>query len=145
MNMKIHPDLLPANHRYAAAFILALFFGTLVFVPRAARAATGTHLPDSTFYPRLIRLHHAPGALKNTLLAKTTNKLYRSTDDGRTFTYLTSVPTIPESDKSSTSVDKERCCTTLYELPRRIVLSRPEPSSTPAHLSPETRLPFQRS
>ncbi len=87
-------------------------------------AATGTHLPQSTLYPRLIRLHHAPGSLKNSILAKTGNKLFRSLDEGRTFTFLATVPTAslepgnPIPDKSAK--DKERCCSTIYELPRKL-------------------------
>lgn len=77
-----------------------------------AAAATGTHLEGSTLYPRLIRLHYAPPALKDTLLAKTGNRLYRSTDEGRTFTYLASV--------GSAEGSKERCCSTVYELPRKV-------------------------
>ena len=87
-------------------------------------AATGTHLPQSTLYPRLIRLQHAPGPLRNTILAKTSNKLFRSLDDGQTFTFLTAVPTVNLEEGSpgpgKDDPDKERCCSTVYELPRKL-------------------------
>ncbi len=92
-------------------------------------AATRTHLPSSTLYPRLIRLHHAPGPLKNSILAKTGNKLFRSLDEGRTFSFLTTVPTAnleggsPAPDPAAN--DGERCCSTLYELPRKLGRYKP--------------------
>lgn len=92
--------------------VKGLLFGGIFLSAIMASAATGTHIPDSTLYPRLIRLRRAPHSLKNTLLAKTGNRLYRSTDEGRSFAYLTSVVAEPGS--------KERCCSTIYELPRRI-------------------------
>lgn len=92
--------------------LVLLLFAAAVLSGLAAHGATGTHLADSTLYPRLIRLRHAPGRMKNALLAKTGNRLYRSTDDGRSFTYVASV--------ASTAGSKERCCSTIYELPRRI-------------------------
>ncbi len=86
-------------------------------------AATGKHLPQSTLYPRLIRLEHAPGALQGSLLAKTSNRLFRSVDEGRTFTFLTTVPTVSLEHGNPTPAvnapDKERCCSTIYELPRK--------------------------
>ncbi|GAC1357238.1 MAG: sialidase family protein [Acidobacteriaceae bacterium] len=90
----------------------------------ALDGATGTHLPESTLYPRLLRLQHAPSRLQNSILAKTGNKLFRSLDDGRTFTFLTSVPTVnleqgsPAPDRNVP--DKERCCSTIFELPRTL-------------------------
>ena len=107
----------------STSLILALLIGVLL-TSSAVHAATGAHLPNSTLYPRLIRLHHARGALKNSILAKTGNKLFRSLDEGRTFTYLTSVPTAsleagsPAPDPAAN--DKERCCSTIYELPRKL-------------------------
>lgn len=91
---------------------IVLLIGCVFVSAMAAAAATGTHLEGSTLYPRLIRLHYAPPALKGTLLAKTGNRLYRSTDEGRTFTYLASV--------GSAEGSKERCCSTIYELPRKV-------------------------
>lgn len=103
----------------ALSVVLTVFPGALLAAPFAARGATGTHLEGSTLYPRLIRLHHARRPLKDTLLAKTGNKLFRSVDEGRTFTYLTSVAAAPGSSVSAT-VNRERCCSTIYELPRKI-------------------------
>lgn len=102
---------------------LILLAGVLL-TSSTMHAATGTQLPGSTLYPRLIRLHHAPGPLKNSILAKTGNKLFRSLDEGRTFTYLTTVPTANLEAGSPTpdpaAPDKERCCSTIYELPRKL-------------------------
>ena len=105
----------------AFAFLLSL---SSPIAPLPLLAATGTHLPESTLYPRLVRLHHGPGPLQNSILAKTGNKLYRSLDEGHTFTYLTTVPTdgLSEGDPGAGNRDanKERCCSTLFELPRTL-------------------------
>lgn len=90
--------------------------GCVLVSAMTAVAATGTNIEGSTLYPRLIRLRHAPHSLKATLLAKTGNRLYRSTDEGRTFTYLASV--------GSAEGSKERCCSTIYELPRKMGMLR---------------------
>lgn len=104
--------------RAALGITLWLLTGAL------GRAATGTHLEASTLYPRMIRLEHAPGALHGTILAKTSNRLFRSVDEGRTFTYLTTVPTVNLEEGSpgagKNDPDKERCCSTVYELPSRV-------------------------
>jgi hypothetical protein len=92
--------------------IILLWIGCILVSAMTAAAATGTHIEGSTLYPRLIRLRHAPHSLKGTLLAKTGNKLYRGTDEGRAFTYLASV--------GSADGSKERCCSTIYELPRKL-------------------------
>ena len=93
-------------------------------VPQAAAPSTlsaATHLDGSTLYPRLVRLHHAPAALNNSILAKTGNFLYRSFDEGHTFALLTAVATtLPASAKSPAPDNLERCCSTLYELPRQL-------------------------
>jgi len=92
--------------------IILLWIGCVLVSAMTAVAATGTHIEGSTLYPRLIRLHYASPPLKGTLLAKTGNRLYRSTDEGRTFTYLASV--------GSADGSKERCCSTIYELPKKM-------------------------
>jgi hypothetical protein len=92
--------------------IILLWTGCILVSAMTAAAATGTHIEGSTLYPRLIRLRYAPHSLKGTLLAKTGNRLYRSTDEGHTFTYLASV--------GSADGSKERCCSTVYELPRKM-------------------------
>ncbi len=84
--------------------------------PAEATAQTGAHLDGSTLYPRLISLRHAPAPLTDSILAKTGNKLFRSLDEGRTFTPLTSVPTVAGSPANN----QERCCSTVYELPQAI-------------------------
>lgn len=87
-------------------------------------AQTGTHLDGSTLYPRLIRLWHAPAPLTGTILAKTGNKLFRSLDEGHTFTFLTTVPTVSLEAGNPTPApnapDIERCCSTIFELPQAI-------------------------
>ena len=114
----------------ACAALLSLLPGCGIAVepvtptPAQATAQTGTHLDGSTLYPRLIRLRHAPAPLTGAILAKTSNKLFRSVDEGRTFTYLATVPT-HNLEAGSPGVgkddpDKERCCSTLFELPRAI-------------------------
>ncbi len=96
----------------------------LLLSSSALHAATGSHLPGSTLYPRLIRLRFAHGVLRNSILAKTGNKLFRSLDEGQTFTYLTSVPTVSLEAGNPTpdpqAKDIERCCSTIFELPRPI-------------------------
>ncbi len=108
----------PVAARFAACISLAFAAASPL------HAATGTHLPQSTLYPRLIRLEHAPGSLKHSILAKTSNKLFRSLDEGRTFTYLTAVPTTNLEEGSpgagKDDANKERCCSTIYELPRKL-------------------------
>jgi hypothetical protein len=71
-----------------------------------------TLLESGTLYPRLLRLEHGPAATRGHLLASTNGKIFRSTDDGRTFEYVTQVQAAAGS--------KERCCATLYELPQKV-------------------------
>lgn len=87
-------------------------------------AQTGAHMDGSTLYPRLIRLQHAPASLSGSLLAKTGNKLFRSFDEGHTFTYLATVPTVSLEAGNPTPApnapDVERCCSTIFELPQAL-------------------------
>ena len=117
-------------HAVSLAALLSLLPGCGIAVepvtpiPAQATAQTGTHLDGSTLYPRLIRLRHAPAPLTNTILAKTSNKLFRSVDEGRTFTFLTTVPTVSLEAGNPTPApdapDVERCCSTIFELPQAI-------------------------
>ncbi len=110
-----------SRNRPPTALLLLLAPG---FFAPGLPAATGTHLPSSTLYPRLIRLQHAPPALIHSILAKTGNRLFRSLDEGRTFTFLATVPTVSLEPGNPTPAkdarDKERCCSTLYELPQKL-------------------------
>ncbi len=75
----------------------------------AALAATGTQLPDSTLYPRLVRIAHGPPSTRGHILASTTGRIFESSDDGKTFRLLSQPTPRPGS--------KERCCATLFEMP----------------------------
>ncbi len=77
----------------------------------AASAATGPAIPDSTLYPRLIRIAHG-GAANGRILASTTGRILESVDEGKSFR-LIGRPT-PVAGSS------ERCCATLFEMPRTV-------------------------
>ena len=112
-------------------YLSPLLFLSLVSAGPQAGAATGTHLDGSTLYPRLIRLEHARHGLNGSILAKTGNKLFRSTDDGVTFAPFATVPTTTDRSADEPppqlapatpvlTADTERCCSTIFELPRKI-------------------------
>ncbi|MDQ2711392.1 MAG: exo-alpha-sialidase [Acidobacteriota bacterium] len=84
---------------------------SLTFLPHL-RAASGTLLPKSTFYPRLVRIAHGPASSNGSIIASTTGQIFESKDDGRSFTFLGDVPVQPGS--------KLICCETLYELPEAV-------------------------
>lgn len=82
--------------------------------------ASGTMLRNGTgLYPRVIRLQHS-GSANGTLLSSVVDfdagggvgEIYHSTDDGATFSQISSV-----HDPSASS---GLCCTTLMELPKQI-------------------------
>jgi len=86
----------------------------------AAPHATGTPLRDGTgLYPRAIRLSHS-GAANGAVMASVVDfdggggvgVIYRSNDNGRTFTQVGAV-----HDQAASG---GMCCTTLYELPKQI-------------------------
>lgn len=87
--------------------------------PRVKPAATGTPLGTGTgLYPRLIRLAHS-GDANGQLIASTVafdpqgyGSIYRSTDDGATFTPIGQV----RDPAAATGF----CCTSIYELPSAI-------------------------
>ena len=90
-------------------------FGCALFLfclSQCAWAATGTLLPHSVGYPRLVRLTYGPAASNGWIVASTTGKLFLSKDDGKTFS--------PISDAPVRDGSRLRCCETLYELPRAI-------------------------
>lgn len=70
-----------------------------------------TAIPQSTLYPRVIRLSHGPAASNGTLIASA-GGIFRSTDNGATFTPLSTLTPVAGST--------ERCCSTLYELPANV-------------------------
>jgi hypothetical protein len=67
-----------------------------------------TAIPNSTLYPRVIRLSHAPAASNGKLIASA-GGIFQSSDNGSTFTPLSTVAPVAGST--------EPCCATLYELP----------------------------
>lgn len=91
--------------------------------PPVAHPAVATRTPTplgngTALYPRLIRLAHS-GRANGALIASVVSfdpqgygAIYRSTDDGRTFTPIGAV-----RDPASA---RGFCCTSLYELPRRV-------------------------
>jgi hypothetical protein len=83
----------------------------LVSVP-GAHAATGTLLPDSTYYPRLVRILHGSESANGHIIASTKGKFFESSDDGKSFTFLADGPIRQGS--------RLLCCQTLYELPQAV-------------------------
>jgi hypothetical protein len=77
-----------------------------------ARAATGTYLPNSTLYPRLVRIQHGPPSVDGEIIASTNGNIFVSNDRGASFTYLDTVP--------STGGGSEYCCATLFEMPQQV-------------------------
>ena len=73
---------------------------------------TGTLLRQSTLYPRAIRLAYGPAATNGQVVVSTNGLIFRSLDNGANFTAVGQVPTAPGST--------ERCCATLYELPKSV-------------------------
>ncbi len=76
------------------------------------QALTGKYLPNSTLYPRLVRVEHGPARDKDHILASTNGNIFLSTDEGKSFSLLGTVPTQSGSN--------ERCCGTLYEMPKTV-------------------------
>ncbi len=97
--------------RHRAALSAACLLLPLLLSPHA-KAATGTFLPKSTFYPRLVRIAHGPASANGSIIASTTGQIFGSKDDGHSFTFLGDVPAEPGS--------KLICCETLYELPQAV-------------------------
>ena len=83
----------------------------VVSIP-GANAATGTLLPDSTYYPRLVRILHGPESANGRIIASTKGKFFESSDDGKSFTFLADAPIRQGS--------RLLCCQTLYELPQPV-------------------------
>jgi hypothetical protein len=73
---------------------------------------TGTLLRQSTLYPRAIRLAHGPAVTNGQVVASTNGVIFRSLDNGTNFNIVGQVPTASGST--------ERCCATLYELPKSV-------------------------
>ncbi len=88
----------------------ALLLSLIVALP--SWAATGTLLPQSVGYPRLVRLTYGPAASNGWIVASTTGKLFVSKDDGKSFEFMGNAPVRDGS--------RLRCCETLYELPKAI-------------------------
>src|ERR1700733_11355342 len=67
----------------------ALFLSCLAL---CAWAASGTLLPHSVGYPRLVRLTYGPAASNGWIIASTTGKLFLSKDDGKSFSPIGDAP-----------------------------------------------------
>lgn len=78
----------------------------------SSSGATGTYLSNSTLYPRVIRIEHGPSTDIGDLIASTNGRIFESTDGGKTFTYLDTVP--------AKSGSTEHCCATLFEMPQAV-------------------------
>jgi hypothetical protein len=77
-----------------------------------AGAATGTLIPESVGYPRLVRLAQGSAASNGWIIASTTGKIFQSKDDGKSFTFVSDAPAKANS--------RVRCCEALYELPQAV-------------------------
>lgn len=90
----------------------------LLIAALAAHAQSGdrtmprTLIPGSTMYPRLLRLAHGPAETNGQLMANTNKKIFRSTDDGRTWESVTEITPIEGS--------RELCCAALWEVPQDV-------------------------
>ena len=93
----------------ALAFFLIL---ACCLCAACAHGASGTLLQAGTLYPRVVRLAHGPPASNGRLIASTNGVIFKSTDNGASWTQLGSVPTAAGST--------ERCCATLYEMPQTV-------------------------
>lgn len=78
----------------------------------SAQALTGTLLPHSTLYPRLVRLEHGPDKFRGEIVASTNGNIFLSTNQGKSFSFVKTVP--------AASGSTERCCGTIYEMPRAV-------------------------
>lgn len=104
-------DLLPAS----LVWSLSLLFCVALMAQGTAAASEGSgrrELPGSTLYPRLIRLAHGPMATRGQLVASTDGVIFVSTDEGRSFTKIATVPVSAGS--------KHVCCSTLFEVPHDV-------------------------
>lgn len=84
----------------------------LGFVSHAALAASGTELAHGTLYPRVLRVEHGPVGSSGHILASTTGHIFESDDEGRSFHTV--------ADMQFRVGSTERCCATLYEVPRQV-------------------------
>jgi Ricin-type beta-trefoil lectin domain-like len=104
------------GHNACTSFLKTLFavilFSLLPMKLAHAQAATGTFLPNSTLYPRLVRLAHGSPAVNGEIVASTNGNIFLSTNGGSSFNFLGTVPT--------QSGSTERCCGTLYEVPQTV-------------------------
>jgi hypothetical protein len=76
-----------------------------------ATAATGSYLPNSTYYPRLVRLSYGSSSTNGNVVASTDSNIFVSTDSGGTYTFTGTVPSQYGYHLGSG---------TLYELPQTV-------------------------
>ena len=96
--------------RFARWFALLLSCA-LALQALPARAADGTLLQGGTLYPRVVRLSHGAKAVNGQLIASA-GPIFRSTDNGASWTQISTVTPI-----AGTTI---RCCADLYELPKTV-------------------------
>ncbi len=96
----------------AALMLAAALASTHSHAQAEDRTLPKTLIPASTLYPRLIRLSHGSAEFNGQLMASTNRQIFRSTDDGRTWEYVTEI--------TAKEGSRERCCATLWELPKTV-------------------------
>lgn len=96
-------------HHIAAALMV---IGAAATAQSADRTLPSTVMQGSSLYPRIVRIAHGPAETRGHLLASTNHTIFRSTDDGRTWQFVTDITAIEGSHT--------RCCTALYEVPEDV-------------------------
>src|SRR5579875_2204240 len=104
------PSVLLSKYFKGVLFI-AYGLAVMILIP-TANAATGTLIPNSTYYPRLVRITHGTPSAIGHIIASTKGEIFESTDDGRSINLLTEAPIRAGS--------KLLCCATIYELPQTV-------------------------
>jgi len=103
---------LPLRSGIRAALLASCALPLLSAPLASGQALTGTLLPHSTLYPRLVRLEHGPDKLRGEIIASTNGNIFLSTNAGKSFSFVNTVP--------SASGSTERCCGTIYEMPKAV-------------------------
>ncbi|MBN8885213.1 MAG: RICIN domain-containing protein [Rudaea sp.] len=101
---------LKSNSADSIALVILLFL--IALCTSCAHAASGTLLQGGTLYPRVVRLAHGPPASNGRLIASTNGVIFRSDDNGASWSQISTVPTASGST--------ERCCATLFEMPQAV-------------------------
>ncbi len=93
--------------------VVSILFGLSAF------AATGTPIPKSSTYPKMVRLEHGAASARGWIVATTNGNvpptsanIFISKDDGSTFSFLSTIA-LP-------SGSVQRCCGSIFEMPRQV-------------------------